>query len=100
MSNEPGFYLDGEYGFRIESDVITVKAEATKEGGRKYLEFDCVTKVPMCRKLTDVAVLSKAELDWLNAYHEDCLASVGPLLKEQGDERALRWLERECAKLD
>ena len=95
LSNEPGFYLDGEYGFRIESDIVTVKSPSTKDGGRKFLEFDCVTKVPMSKSLTDKTVLSAAEVGWLNDYHRDCLESVGPLLKELGDERAIKWLEKE-----
>jgi len=96
MSNEPGFYLDGHYGFRIESDIVTVKSGLSKEGERAYLEFDCVTKVPMSKSLTEVSLLNSTEKKWLNEYHQDCLESVKGLLQEAGDSRALAWLEREC----
>ena len=103
MSNEPGYYLDGTFGFRIESDVVTKRsgktAAAKDPGQRVYLDFECVTKVPMSRSLTDVALLSGDEKAWLNAYHGECVRALVPLLREIGDERAVEWLRKECEEV-
>jgi Xaa-Pro aminopeptidase len=58
-----------------------------------FLRFEYVTKVPMCRRLTDESLLSPDETAWLNAYHDDCRAALSPRLSS--DARALAWLERE-----
>ena len=52
---------------------------------------------PMGKNLIDVSLLSAKEKEWLNAYHAEVLEKVSPLVK--GDERALKWLERECSPL-
>lgn len=106
LSNEPGYYLDGKYGFRIESDMIAVPAEFGRdgengEGGEngkaKFLKFDTVTKVPMCGALIDVPLLSAEEKEWLNEYHAACQEALEPLL--EGDEGARKWLETQTAAL-
>ncbi|KAK4569975.1 hypothetical protein LTR86_002945 [Recurvomyces mirabilis] len=96
ISNEPGYYEDGNFGIRIEN-VVMVKEVQTKHkfGDKPYLGFEHVTLVPMCRKLVDVAMLSKVEKDWLNAYHDEVKEKTSSFFKD--DERSRRWLERECA---
>ncbi|KAJ8688717.1 hypothetical protein PTI98_013476 [Pleurotus ostreatus] len=49
---------------------------------------------PIHTKLVDTELLSAEERAWLNAYHAEVLEKVAPLLKN--DERALRWLTKEC----
>jgi len=95
MSNEPGYYVDGEFGFRIESDCVTVKSSEPGDGKKEYLQFETVTKVPMSRALTNPLDLSEEEKKWLNDYHSSCLKELTPLLKE--DNRANIWLKRMCA---
>ena len=51
----------------------------------------------MGQNLIDASLLSEREKAWLNAYHKETLEKVGPLV--QGDTRATKWLERECAPL-
>lgn len=100
LSNEPGYYLDGKYGFRIESDMIAVPAEfgdGSSNGKAKFLMFDTVTKVPMCRALIDVSLLTAEETEWLNEYHADCREALGPLLGD--DEGATAWLATQTAAL-
>ena len=94
LSNEPGYYKAGEYGIRIENLVLVVdKAVAGAE--KAMLGFDTLTFVPIEPRLIDVAMLSDAELDWLNDYHARVLELIGPQL--QGDDRT--WLETQCATL-
>lgn len=71
VSDEPGCYKDGEFGIRIESDLVVVPAETPFQmGGRPYLKFEYLTLVPICRTLVDVALLGPVESCWLRDYHE------------------------------
>ena len=94
LSNEPGYYKTGEYGIRIENLVLVV--EKPIEGAEKEtLGFETLTFAPIERRLVDVSMLSDRELQWLNDYHAEVLAKIGPRL--EGDDKA--WLERQCAPL-
>lgn len=96
ISDEPGYYEDGNFGIRIEN-VVMVKEVETKHrfGDKPYFGFEHVTLVPMCRKLVDVSLLTEREKKWLDAYHAEVLEKTGPFFKD--DERTRKWLERECA---
>ncbi|WP_114227246.1 MULTISPECIES: aminopeptidase P family protein [Sphingomonas] len=94
LSNEPGYYKTGEYGIRIENLILVVEREI--DGAEKeMLGFETLTFSPIERRLIDKAMLSPSELSWLNDYHAEVLAKVGPQLG--GDERS--WLEQACAPL-
>jgi len=94
LSNEPGYYKAGEYGIRIENLVLVVDKQVPG-GDKEMLGFDTLTFVPIEKKLIDVSMLSDRELDWLNEYHAEVLAKIGPQL--EGEDKA--WLERQCAPL-
>jgi Xaa-Pro aminopeptidase len=94
LSNEPGYYKTGEYGIRIENLVLVV--DKPVEGGEKEtLGFETLTFAPIERRLIEVSMLSDRELKWLNDYHAEVLARIGPRL--EGEDKA--WLERQCAPL-
>ncbi|KAH9887305.1 Creatinase/aminopeptidase [Cubamyces lactineus] len=98
VSNEPGYYKDGQYGIRIENIVIVREAQTPNNFGDKgYLRFEHVTMCPMGKNLIETSLLSAKEREWLDAYHAEILEKVSPLVK--ADERALRWLQRECSPL-
>ena len=94
LSNEPGYYKAGEYGIRIENLVLVVD-KAVAGADKEMLGFETLTFVPIEPRLIDVAMLSDAELDWLNDYHAAVLAKIRPQL--QGEDR--KWLEKQCAPL-
>ncbi|KAK3053950.1 hypothetical protein LTR09_005230 [Extremus antarcticus] len=96
ISDEPGYYEDGNFGIRIEN-IIMVKEVQTKHkfGDKPYLGFEHVTMVPMCRKLIDVGLLTERERSWLNDYHREVLEKTADFFKD--DKRSREWLERECA---
>lgn len=96
ISNEPGYYADGEYGIRIEN-VMFVKDSGAAYNGRKFLEFETVTVVPYCRKLIDALLLTTEELKWVNDYHLD----VWNKLSSSFDKSSLEyhWLKRETCPL-
>lgn len=98
ISNEPGYYEDGAFGIRIENMVV-VKEVKTKHnfGGKKFLGFDTVTRVPYCRKLIDIDLLMPAEIEWVDAYHQIVRDTISPFLA--GDQLSKDWLIRETAKL-
>ena len=94
LSNEPGYYKTGAYGIRIENLVLVVEKQI--DGAEKdMLGFETLTHAPIERRLIVKDMLGPEELAWLNAYHADVLAKIGPSLA--GDDRA--WLEAACAPL-
>jgi len=95
VSNEPGFYLAGEYGIRIEN-LVTVVDLDVDHGFGPFYGFDDLTLVPYARKLIDVALLTPQERAEVDAYHARVRDRVGRHLPD--DVR--RWLEREAAPLD
>ncbi|PVG02009.1 putative aminopeptidase P, cytoplasmic [Serendipita vermifera] len=102
LSNEPGYYADGKFGIRLENIVVVKKVDTPNRfGDVDYLGFEHVTMSPMHRKLIDKSLLTPEELKWVNNYHAEVLAKVGPLLdgKNEDDLRAKSWLERECKPL-
>ncbi|XP_058063091.1 xaa-Pro aminopeptidase ApepP-like [Anopheles bellator] len=92
-SNEPGYYEAGQFGIRIEDIVQVVRANVPHDfNGRGALTFYSNTVVPIQRKLIDVRLLSEGEVMNLNQYHRRVREQVGPLLLEQNDSEAYRWL--------
>jgi Xaa-Pro aminopeptidase len=92
LSNEPGYYQDGQFGIRIES-LVVVRPRATpyKFLDRTYLGFETITLVPIQRQLIQVELLTDAELAWLNAYH----AKTRNKVQDRVQGRAKEWLLRE-----
>ena len=94
ISDEPGYYEDGKFGIRIENVIMAREAKTTHRFGDKpYFGFEHVTMVPMCKKLIDVALLNEKEKRWLNEYHAEVLEKTKGFF--EGDERTMRWLEKE-----
>lgn len=95
LSNEPGYYKEGEYGIRIENLVLVVDTGKTFEDGRRCLAFENLTKVPYDTKLIDKMLLDKKEIDWINAYHQTVRNDLRPHLSK--DENL--WLEQKTRPL-
>lgn len=92
-SNEPGFYKEGEFGMRIENLIIAQKAEKTDYG--QFLYFETITLCPLENKLVDVSLLTSAERDWYNAYHQEVFEKLAPKLAANEAE----WLKGKCAAI-
>ena len=94
LSNEPGYYKTDGFGIRIENLELVVAADI--EGAEKSMNaFETLTLAPIDRRLIDVAMLGKDELDWLNAYHARVRAEVRPAL----DDATKAWLDQATAEL-
>ncbi|KAJ6782899.1 hypothetical protein PWT90_04888 [Aphanocladium album] len=93
LSNEPGYYEDGNFGIRIEN-VIVVKEVKTKNnfGGTPYYGFENVTMVPYCNNMMDMSLLTQEEKDWINARNKETLEKTQGLVAN--DELALAFLQR------
>ncbi len=65
LSNEPGFYVEGDYGIRVEN-LVVVRESATKG----MLEFETITMAPIDTSLIDVSLMNEAQRDWLDSYHQ------------------------------
>lgn len=101
ISNEPGYYRDGEWGIRIENLEIvrphTLESEPSNSS--PFLCLEHITLCPIQTKLVEVELLSPDERAWLNAYHDEVRGKIRPLLENQGDSRAIAWLDKECAHI-
>ncbi len=96
ISNEPGYYRQGEYGIRIENLVLVTTARKVKDGERPMMSFETLTLAPIDRRLIDVTMLTRDELKWLNAYHARVLSEIGPEL----GNKDRKWLAQATAPLE
>jgi hypothetical protein len=91
LSNEPGYYKTDAYGIRIENLELVIGTDIS-DAEKPVNAFETLTLAPIDRRLIDVAMLSEAELDWLNKYHARVNREVRPHL----DDNATKlWLTRQ-----
>ena len=69
-SNEPGFYVENQYGIRHENLVAIKEIEVTEFG--IFYGFETLTVCPFFRGVINVSMLTQDEKDWLNNYHKWC----------------------------
>jgi Xaa-Pro aminopeptidase len=94
LSNEPGYYREGAFGIRLENLIVV--EEAAKLGDhRDQLAFETLTFVPFDRRLILTEALAPGERAWINAYHAEVLAKLGPRLSPM----ALAWAQTACEVL-
>ena len=75
LSNEPGYYITGAYGIRIENLVAVVESPRPGDGSRRMLEFETLTLAPIDRRLVDKDLLTPDEVAWFDAYHGRVLSA-------------------------
>ncbi|CAL1705996.1 unnamed protein product [Somion occarium] len=95
VTNEPGYYKEGDFGIRIESALIVRPVQTKHEfNGPIWLGFERLTCVPIQTKMVKDSMLSKEEKQWLKDHNRLCFERLEPLIKD--DKRALKWLKREA----
>jgi len=94
LSNEPGYYKTDGYGIRIENLELVI-AEDVAGAEKPMNAFETLTLAPIDRRLIEVAMLSPAERDWLDAYH----ARVRIEVRSHLDETDKLWLDAATAPL-
>lgn len=80
-SDEPGFYLTGQYGIRIENLMVCVKGNKNEYG--QFMGFETLTMVPYERDAIDVTQLSDREKDLLNKYNAEVFDKISPFLEKE-----------------
>lgn len=87
LTDEPGLYLAGKFGVRIENTVLISDYMSTEFG--KFLQIEPLTLCPIDTTPIDVDMLLPEEIDWLNAYHHSVYEKLSPFL----DKEEKIWLE-------
>lgn len=86
ISNEPGYYKEGEFGIRIENLVVVQESKTYPD----MLEFETLTLAPIDLNAIEKKLLTESEIAWLNAYHVRVREALAPQLS--GDD--LAWLQQ------
>jgi len=92
LSNEPGYYKEGDFGVRLENVIEVVNADVPSSLDSKFLKFQEVALVPYEPKLIDLKMLSPVHRRWLNAYNKRIREEVGTELKKQLREKGYWWM--------
>lgn len=87
LSNEPGYYIPGKYGIRIENLMYIERGE------NGFLSFKQLTSVPYDKKLIDIQMLTEDEVKWINSYHQFVYKNIENGIKDK------EWLKRMCEPL-
>ena len=93
-TDEPGIYLEREYGIRLENELLCVE-DVTNSYGTFY-RFDCLTLAPFERECIDIEMLTDDELSYLNDYHRMVYEKISPYLTEE----ECKWLGKVTAIIE
>lgn len=96
LSDEPGYYKEGEYGIRLENLLVVM--QCTQPGMQHMLCFSPLTLVPFDKRFIDKELLSQKEIEWLNNYHQNVnnvITNAATSLTE--DE--ITWLNKATAAI-
>jgi Xaa-Pro aminopeptidase len=94
LSNEPGFYLAGHWGIRIEN-LVVVEARDIRGAEREMLGFETITLAPIDLALVEPKLLDREEIAWLNTYHAQVRREISPLVEPS----VRRWLRQATRRI-
>ena len=94
VTDEPGVYVEGRFGVRIENTLLIVPYQDTDFGS--FLQFEPLTLCPIDLKPVDFSLLTEKEKKWLNQYHAMVRQRLSPLL----DEEHRQWLEKATREIE
>jgi Xaa-Pro aminopeptidase len=94
LSNEPGYYLPGAYGVRLEN-LLLVQPADLQSASKPFLRFETLTLAPFDRQLIEPKMLDASELTWLNDYHKRVVAEVAMHLNFETRD----WLAAACKEI-
>nr|XP_008118438.1 PREDICTED: xaa-Pro aminopeptidase 2 isoform X2 [Anolis carolinensis] len=99
-SIEPGYYLEGEFGIRLEDVALVVEAQTKYPVHEEpYLTFEVVSLVPYARNLIDINLLSQEQIQYINSYYESIRKYIGPELQRRHLDEEYQWLQRNTQPL-
>lgn len=94
VTDEPGLYLSGKFGVRIENTLLIKDYQTTEFG--KYLQMESLTLCPIDLTPVDFSMLQPEEIEWLDTYHRDVFEKLSPYL--EGED--LEWLREATRPVD
>lgn len=92
ITDEPGIYIEGSHGIRIENELMVAEGEKNEYG--QFLHFDILTFVPIDLDAIDSELMTEQEKKMLNDYHKKVYEKICPHLTEE-ERRWLREYTRE-----
>ena len=93
ITDEPGIYLEGKFGVRIENTLLITPYKETQFG--QFLQFESLTLCPIDTTPIVKEMLLDEEIAWLNQYHQHVLATLSPHLDDEEKE----WLKDACKEI-
>jgi Xaa-Pro aminopeptidase len=93
ITDEPGLYLAGKFGVRIENTLLITPYKETEFG--RFLQFESLTLCPIDKTPIIKEMLLDEELAWLNQYHQHVFATLSPHLNEE----EANWLQEACSEI-
>lgn len=93
ITDEPGIYLEGKFGVRIENTLLITPYKETQFG--QFLQFESLTLCPIDTTPIVKEMLLAEEVDWLNQYHKQVYDTLAPHLNN--DEAT--WLKQACVAI-
>lgn len=94
VTDEPGLYLSGKFGVRIENTLLIKDYQTTEFG--KFLQMESLTLCPIDLTPVDFSMLQPEEIEWLDIYHRDVFEKLSPYL--EGED--LEWLREATRPVD
>ena len=94
VTDEPGLYLSGKFGVRIENTLLIKDYQTTEFG--KFLQMVSLTLCPIDLTPVDFSMLQPEEIEWLDTYHRDVFEKLSPYL--EGED--LEWLRKATRPVD
>lgn len=93
VTNEPGLYLDGQFGVRTENTMLVTPYMETEFGC--FLQLEPLTLCPIDTAPIDMSMMTAGEIEWLNDYHRTVCDKLSPYL----DDEEREWLKEACKPL-
>lgn len=87
LTDEPGIYIEGSHGIRLENEILVRKGEQNEYG--QFMYFEPITYIPMDLDAVNPDIMSEEDKKLLNTYHKTVYEKISPYLNEEEKE----WLK-------
>lgn len=97
ITNEPGYYLDGRFGIRIENVLMVQVAKVPNNS--TFFSFENLTIAPIQTSLINMDILSNHDIKWINEHHKKSWSILAPRLESLGDMETMEWLRLQTKEI-
>lgn len=88
ITDEPGIYIEGSHGIRLENELLTCKGTLNEYG--QFMYFEAITLIPMDLDAINPDIMTQEDKKLLNDYHAKVYEVIAPYLNEEEQE----WLKK------